>query len=286
MLLAREEVGRPVRSRSAVDVTKPRGGSTGVVVPRCHDCAQPARRSQPAERGEIDVRNHDLGLEQASVRASTRRTSSRTPFARAFRVVASIAASSESIAVTGVKPSVAAAIAITPEPQPTSRTVPRSSPCRASMHSRVVGWAPVPNARPGSITTESSPVGDCAQGGPIQSEPTTARWKRFHSSSQPAATAPSRSPAEALPQPAGARVVGEGRELDRVPPLFLDEALREQLEHRRRRLFGPLAPNDDGRTQEAQRKALFSFSKKPSSGRYVLSSPFARTRRAGFAAPR
>ena len=38
--------------------------------------------------------------------------------------------------------------------------------------------------------------------------------------------------------------------------------------------------------QQAQRKALFSFSKKPSSGLYVSSSPSARTRRAAAAAPR
>ena len=34
------------------------------------------------------------------------------------------------------------------------------------MHARVVGWAPVPNARPGSTTTEVSPGGDRLPGWP------------------------------------------------------------------------------------------------------------------------
>ena len=52
------------------------------------------------------------------------------------------------------KPSRAAAMPSTPEPQPTSSSerLP-STRARSSRHSCVVGCAPVPNARPGSITT-------------------------------------------------------------------------------------------------------------------------------------
>ena len=60
---------------------------------------------------------------------------------------------------TGPQPSLAAAIASTPEPVPRSTSVPRAPPSSASSsssstHIRVVGWAPVPNACPGSTTTD------------------------------------------------------------------------------------------------------------------------------------
>ena len=53
-------------------------------------------------------------------RAVTSRAPTSTPFARAFSSVASIAAASMSTPSTGAKPSSAAAIERTPEPQPTS----------------------------------------------------------------------------------------------------------------------------------------------------------------------
>ena len=58
---------------------------------------------------------------------------------------------------TGLQPSFAAAIASTPEPVPRSRerrprrACSRLSSSSSSRHSRVVAWAPVPKARPGSI---------------------------------------------------------------------------------------------------------------------------------------
>ena len=58
----------------------------------------------------------------------------------------------------GSKPSFAAAIERTPEPQPMSSTLPRSSPASSSRQSCVVGCPPVPNARPGSITTAIASV--------------------------------------------------------------------------------------------------------------------------------
>ena len=59
---------------------------------------------------------------------------------------------------TGAKPSFAAAMESTPEPQPTSSRLVGSTSCRSSRQSRVVACAPVPNARPGSITTASASV--------------------------------------------------------------------------------------------------------------------------------
>ena len=77
----------------------------------------------------------------------------------AFASVASTDGSSMSTATTGPKPSRAAAIESTPEPQPTSSRLARGWSSRSSRQSRVVGCAPVPNARPGSITTASASPG-------------------------------------------------------------------------------------------------------------------------------
>ena len=43
------------------------------------------------------------------------------------------------------------------------------------MHSGVVGWAPVPNARAGSITTAAMPGGGSCQLGPIHNGPIQGR---------------------------------------------------------------------------------------------------------------
>ena len=64
--------------------------------------------------------------------ASRRRASTSTPFAAAFSRVTSTATSSTSTATTGAKPSFAAAIERTPEPQPTSSSEPRRSSSSSS----------------------------------------------------------------------------------------------------------------------------------------------------------
>ena len=65
---------------------------------------------------------------------------------------------STSQASTGAQPSLAAAIASTPLPQPQSASAPSgSSVASSSKVSRVVACEPVPNAWPGSITTSSVP---------------------------------------------------------------------------------------------------------------------------------
>ncbi len=117
------------------------------------------------------------------------RTSTLTPFAAGSGAVVSIGTSSRSNAPTGAKPSFAAAIESTPDPQPTSTRLVGSTSWRSSRQSRVVGCAPVPNARPGSTTTGIVPPGASSHGGPTQRRPTTMPWwKSFHASSHPSRT--------------------------------------------------------------------------------------------------
>ena len=74
--------------------------------------------------------------------------------------------------------------------------------------------------------------------------------------------------AEERPEPLLAGGVGVGGELDAVRAVDLLEALREELEHGRASLLGArVADLDRDSAQAAQRNALFSFSKKPSSCR-------------------
>ena len=94
-----------------------------------------------------------------------------TPLTFAFSRAESSATSSRSTAVIGSKPSFAAAIESTPEPQPTSSRLAGSASCRKSRQRRVVACAPVPNARPGSITTGTRSAGGDSHGGPTQSRP-------------------------------------------------------------------------------------------------------------------
>jgi hypothetical protein len=129
-----------------------------------------AARGGRLDRAGLDVREDDVGREQIG-RASTRRTSMSTAFASAVPRATSTATGSESIATTGPNPSFAAATARTPEPQPASRRLAGSIRDSSSMHARVVGCAPVPNARPGSTTTAVSPAGGGIQGGPIHNPP-------------------------------------------------------------------------------------------------------------------
>ena len=89
----------------------------------------------------------------AQARARLPTLDARRRSTAAFARVVSSATSSTSTAVIGAKPSFAAAIESTPEPQPTSSRLVGSTSCSSSRQSRVVACAPVPNARPGSITT-------------------------------------------------------------------------------------------------------------------------------------
>ena len=161
-------------------------------------------------------------------------------------------------------------MASTPEPQPTSSRLPRSA-CSASSsrQSRVVACAPVPKARPGSITTVSAPCGGGSHGGPIQSRPTaTGRWNPRQRVGPVLRDVGRRDLAERPPEPRGAVRVRVGGELEPLRPAGLLESLGEKLEHHRPGPLGLLGRHLHGdATERAQRNALFSLSKKPSSSR-------------------
>ena len=195
-------------------------------------------------------------------------------------LVASTACGSKSTASTGSKPSFAAAIASTPEPQPTSSTLPRSSPASSSRQSCVVGCAPVPNARPGSITTAIAP-----SSGSLPRRPDPERADADGLVELPPAVLPvvlddgRRGAAERLPDPFLARSVRVGGELE---PAVAARSPRSPPGRARssppRACFGPRAGTvDRDAAQERSRgpdiqRMLSSFSKKPSSRRYVSSS--------------
>jgi hypothetical protein len=74
--------------------------------------------------------------------------------------------------------------------------------------------------------------------------------------------------AEEVPEALLAAGVGVGSELDALRTVDFLEALGEELEHGRASLLEPLpADLDRDSAQAAQRNALFSLSKKPSSWR-------------------
>jgi hypothetical protein len=130
---------------------------------------------------------------RGAISASSSHASSSTPFRAALSRVASMASGSWSKARTGEKSRRRAAIETTPEPEPRSARLPGGSESRSSRHRRVVGCAPVPKARPGSMTTGRERGSGFSQGGPTQSRPTRiGRWKRRHASSQPPATSSER----------------------------------------------------------------------------------------------
>ena len=129
----------------------------------------------------------------------------------------------------------------------------------------------VPNARPGSITTAiASPARRLPRRADPEPADATGRWNARQRSSQPSSTSSCRAPPNAARAAASPRRVGVRGELDAAVVLDLLEALREELEQSRARLLGlrRRRPSTETRRQ-AQRNALFSLSKKPSSSRSV-----------------
>ena len=125
----------------------------------------------------------------------------------------------------------------------------------------------MPKARPGSTTTASASAGGVSHGGPIQSEPDP---DRLVERAPPVLPAPfdvvAARAAEEVPEALLSACIRVRSELDALRAVDLLEALGEELEHRRARLLEPLGADLDGDSaQAAQRNALFSLSKKPSS---------------------
>ena len=117
------------------------------------------------------------------------------------------------------------------------------------------------------MTTTTPVAGAASHGGPTQSFPTCTGPVEVAPPLLPAVLDLGRAGApERLPEPFLAAGVGVGDELDAALAVDLLEAEREQLEHHRAGDLGPLGTDLDGDAPEtAQRNALFSFSKKPSS---------------------
>ena len=202
--------------------------------------------------------------------AATRRASTSTPFARAFSRVASI---DGALDVDAERPGRSRAARrrsrARPEPQPTSSKRAAlellqelEAEPRRRVRARAEGAAGVDDDR--------ERVGRRRL--PRRADPERADPDR------PVERAPAVLPArldvvaagaaEEVPEallPARVRVGGE---LDALRAVDLLEALGEELEHRRAGLLEPLEADLDGHSaQAAQRNALFSFSKKPSSWR-------------------
>ena len=101
----------------------------------------------------------------------------------------------------------------------------------------MVACAPVPKARPGSITTASAPAGAASQGGPTQSGPIrTPVWKARQRSSHPGSTSSTAASASS-----GGTLLRVAGQLDPVLRLAFLEALREELEPAGALVLGSLA---------------------------------------------
>ena len=168
----------------------------------------------------------------SSSRRSACRTSTETPLSAAFRSLASTACGSKSNARTGAKPSFTAAIESTPEPQPMSSTLPRSSASSNSRQSCVVGCAA------GAEGTAR-----------VDDDRDRARVRRLPGRADPEPADPDglvelppavlpvlldvgdRRASERLPDPLLAGRVRVRGDLEPAHALDLLEALREELEH-------------------------------------------------------
>ena len=161
---ATSRVGRERRRRPR----RPRGAAG-----RRRSCARagaPGGRRPRAAAGGRGWRSRSArtGPARGAGRSATPRPRRRCR-ARRPRVAATDAAST-SQPVTGAKPSLAAAIASTPEPQPQSASAPPgSSSISSASERRVVSWAPVPNACAGSIATSIVPGRASSHGGRTRS---------------------------------------------------------------------------------------------------------------------
>ncbi len=167
-----------------------------------------------------------------------------------------------SSAVTGANPSREAAIEITPEPQPMSSRLPGRSSSSSSRQSRVEGCAPVPNARPGSITTVRASEGGASHGGPTQSEPIRTGAVELAPPVLPALLDLEHGGVGELAEHPRCRLA-VGGELDDAAGLGLLEPLGSELDEAGSERLGFVGGRGDGGAD--QWNARFSFSKKPGS---------------------
>ena len=158
---------------------------------------------------------------------------------------------------------------------PTSSRLPRSTRARCSMHSRVVGCAPVPNARPGSTSTAGMSRGGTSHGGPIHTPPaSTGRWNRRQASSHRARLSSPARPETRLER-RFACLIDVCSQLEVTADVHLLEPAGHEREEPSACLLGLVDRHEErdpthGRDgcrhgRPAHRNALFSRSKKPSS---------------------
>ena len=225
----------------------------------------------------------------SSSRRSAWRTSTSTRSSAAFRSVASTASGSKSKAGTGREAELrrgdrehAGAAADVEH----AAALLALEQLQAELRRRVAAGA----ERAARIDDDRDRVRrpGASQGGPIQSGPTrTGLWNWRQRSSQSGLDLGRRGAAERLPDPLLAGRVRVGRELEPAVARRAPRTPPGRARACRARLLGPRVEDGDrDAAQQRQRNALLSFSKKPSSRRYVSSPESARTARAGRAARR
>ena len=144
-----------------------RGCRRSQTVRRSCGCSKRGRKF--AERTGEDVGDEDVGRRSASAAAAAKScgrnsfSRSATPLRSALSAEAMSACGSLSTPTALAAPSFSAAMARMPEPQPKSVSVwpGRSRLSSHSRHSAVVGWVPLPNARPGSSRTTTMRSSSC-----------------------------------------------------------------------------------------------------------------------------
>src|SRR3954470_12484592 len=215
----------------------------------------------------------------SDARMSARDACTSTSFASAFARVASTAASSESRAMTGAKPSFAAAIERTP-----GATAEVDHAAALELHQELDALL----SRRVGAGAERTPGFDHDRHGigrrvdPRRADPQRPDLNR------PVERLPAFAPvgcdviparaAEDVPEPLLASGVGVGDELDALARVDLLKSLGEELEHARTCLFDAVGGDGDrDAPQRCQRNALFSLSRKPSLASYV-SSPASRSK--------
>ena len=180
-------------------------------------------------------------------------------------------AASMSTPRTGANPSSAAAIESTPEPQPTSSRLPRLEllqELEAELGRRVRAGAERAagvDRRPRARPPAASPTAARSRASRRAPAGGTSRQR----SSQPVLDVVGARAAEEVPEALLAARVRVGGELDAACGRSTSsKPSGNELEHDRARPPRPLRPDlDRDSAQTAQRNALFSFSKKPSSWR-------------------
>ena len=253
---ARYTIRRPAAVRRALDVRQPATPAPPVEIARRDELTERQASQERSHDVERDVRDGALDLRAARPGrvADARRSRRRS---RGVLDGDLDRDSSTSRATTGAKPSFAAAMESTPEPQPTSRRLPGSAPEQLEREPRRRMCTGA--ERPARVDHDRRPsAGASPTAARSRAGRPTPRWKSRHAV-LPAlcdvvAAALSNRARALLPL---VRVGGDATPSRARPPRRPAGRVRAAA-----RPFRLAARDDDA----PQRKALLSFSKKPSSG--------------------